>query len=136
LTPKPATTRSPDLSSRMPASFASPNIKSLGHLSDSAALGTAASTASISASPAASASAGAGGSEGRSWTMVEPKKLPSMVSHARPCRPRPLSCSRATSQSPSMAWVSPSSALLVDPIRSTMRIRLRTGFPPRSASNG
>ena len=129
LTPKPATTRSPDRSSRIPANLASPSSKSLGHFKESDAPGAANSTASISARPATRVSAGADGSPGRNWTMVEPRKLPSIDSQTRPWRPLPASWRFATSQSPSTESGSDRSAPFVDPTLSTMRIRVRISIP-------
>ena len=130
LTPNPATTRSPDRSSRMPASLASPIIRSLGHLSCSGAPGAAASTASISASPATSASAGAGGS---AVAQLRPASIrgncPRIDSHARPCRPRPRPGEARPANRLRPTWHRPASALLVEPSRSTMRMRLRRGYP-------
>ena len=93
--------------------------------------GAARSTDSIRASPAARESDCGAGSPGRSSTNVLPKKLPGSLTHSRPCRPRPVSWAIATSQSPSLAWRSSSRSALVDPVRSTMRIRVRRSIPRR-----
>lgn len=122
LTPKPATTRSPLRSRRMPASFAPLSIKSLGHFNIDDRAGATSSTASMSARPAASASVVAGRSPGLSTTRVDPKKFPSTLCHVRPCRPRPAVWVRATTQSPSCASVSASKSALVDPVAATIRI--------------
>ena len=103
LTPNPMTTRSPCLSSKIPATFAPSRSRSFGHFRTSRWPGTAASSASMRARPATRDSDCAGGSLAVIETSVLPKKLPLFVSHWRPWRPFPAVCSSATSQSPSAA---------------------------------
>ena len=130
LTPKPATTRSPERSSRMPASLAPPSSRSLGHLSISAGPGAATSTASISARPAASDKRRRGRIAGAQLDQRSSRRnCRRAIPRRGPGGPRPASWRSATSQSPSTARGSASRALLVEPIRSTMRMRLRTSDP-------
>ena len=96
------------------------------------------------ATAAAKRAAAGGSSAGRnstrqprpSSTKVLPKKLPRRLIHERPCRPLPALCSSATSQSPSTAPVSASRSALVEPVRSTIRIRLRRAPPRRGDRTG
>ena len=130
LTPKPATTRSPDLSSRIPASLASPSIRSLGHLSDSSALGAALrpprSAPAQRPAPALARADRTGEAERwsnrrnclRSFPMTDRGGLARLLCQ----RDQPIAFDRLRSAS---------SALFVDPIRSTIRMRFRTGFPRR-----
>ena len=124
LTPKPTATRSPLRSSRIPPSFLPASIRSLGHLSIS---GWAAHRRrrSLRSGPGRRPATGSAAADRRA--AAGPgccrRNCPSADTHVRPWRPLPAVCSSATSQSPSTASASASRSALVEPVRSTIRMR-------------
>ena len=131
-TPKPMTTRSPLRSRRIPASFRPSSSTSFGHLSISACPGTARSIASMSARPATSESVcGCGSPVAQLDDGAAVEIAAGATPIAGPAVPCPASCSSATSQSPSTAVVSAIRSALVEPVRSTIRMRLRRAIPRR-----
>ena len=120
--PMPMTTASPDRSSKMPDSF-SPfaDNMSLGHLILTAIAGAICLIVSTTANAAINASDEDGGSSGLRQTIVLQNRLPDLLSHTRPRRPRPLSCASARSQSPSGApeAMRARRSALVEPVNAT-----------------
>ena len=91
------------ISTRIPATFASSTSTSFGHFNRARPPGSTTSTASATASATTKPSSVSrdGGRCGRSRMVA--CRLPSALTHARPCRPRPRVCRRATTTVPSGA---------------------------------
>ena len=130
LTPKPTTTRSPLRSSRMPASFLPQQQQVVGPF-EHQRLRREPRRRSLRSAPGRRPATALRRADRR--RAARPaccrRNCPARTPTSRPWRPLPASCSSATSQSPSTALSSAIRSALVEPVRSTIRMRRQKSDP-------